>query len=794
VEDFENTLPLEFIVPEMAIGKNSRLDFSSSTSRGRARSFINTGFAFNGTHALTLDQRPYNDSTNVDTITMSYNLQNATANQLRYDFMYKNQGAADLPGNKVWIRGSENNAWIKAYDLFANQADVGGWVKGLININEILGSALPPQQVSSTFQIRIGQEGNTSSNTPVPEIDFDDGYTFDHLVLSDAINDVAITKIISPDLGGCALSATTPISIRVKNYHTGTVNNVAVNYQVDSGVVVTEMIPSIAAGQTIDYIFTQTANLSAFKNYHINFWVKNNGDNYFANDSILDYQVHNSPVITQFPYLQSFENSDGNFFVTGKKASWQWGTPAKTIINTAPNGTKCWVTNLTGNYNDNEFSYLVSPCFDISNLVKPVLSFSHIFEIELDYDFCWVEYSLDEINWQKLGTVGNGTNWYDNVGNDNWRVSNKAWHVASYDLPQTASTLRIRIVMNSDGGLNLEGIGIDDFHVFDKATIYTGNSLTGLIQNVSGNNWVDFTSGGKKIASINPNGTNLGATQVNVYPVTTSAKNNNNQYYVNRNLVIKPAVSNNNNIGIRFYFTAVEADSIVKANTCSTCTAVIDPYELGVTKYSGTVGDENNTLADNLTGFYQFISPQNTAIIPYDNGYYAEFTVNNFSEFWLSKGMLFNDVVKNCFGDSITFKENLMGTIYQWQQDSSGTGFTNISNNANFSGTNTNTLKITALSTSHTGNKYKCLVDNISGTEFVLRFINTWKGTLNNDWFNPANWSCGSVPDQYTDVIVPGNLINYPLVSANTAVRSIKNYNQSTVTLSAGVNLKITGN
>ena len=63
-----------------------------------------------------------------------------------------------------------------------------------------------------------------------------------------------------------------------------------------------------------------------------------------------------------------------------------------------------------------------------------------------------------------------------------------------------------------------------------------------------------------------------------------------------------------------------------------------DPYELGVTKYSGAAVEENGTLADNTGGIYSFILPANTEIIPYDNGYYAEFPVNSFSEFWLNNG------------------------------------------------------------------------------------------------------------------------------------------------------------
>lgn len=47
---------------------------------------------------------------------------------------------------------------------------------------------------------------------------------------------------------------------------------------------------------------------------------------------------------------------------------------------------------------------------------------------------------------------------------------------------------------------------------------------------------------------------------------------------------------------------------------------------------------ENGTLADNSNCCYLFILPANTEIVPYDNGYYAEFVVNSFSEFWLNNG------------------------------------------------------------------------------------------------------------------------------------------------------------
>ncbi|HEV3249303.1 MAG TPA: T9SS type A sorting domain-containing protein, partial [Puia sp.] len=42
---------------------------------------------------------------------------------------------------------------------------------------------------------------------------------------------------------------------------------------------------------------------------------------------------------------------------------------------------------------------------------------------------------------------------------------------------------------------------------------------------------------------------------------------------------------------------------------------------------------------NNIHGIYQYILPrQQVKIIPYDNGYYAEYQVNGFSEFWINGG------------------------------------------------------------------------------------------------------------------------------------------------------------
>lgn len=126
--------------------------------------------------------------------------------------------------------------------------------------------------------------------------------------------------------------------------------------------------------------------------------------------------------INVFPYNQNFEVSTGGWTIgaASTSASWQWGTPAKPVINQAGQGSKCWITGgLNGtSYNSNEFSWIQSPCFNLSGLSNPRISFLTFWETERRYDGATFQYSTDNgASWTTLGTVNSnndctGTNWY----------------------------------------------------------------------------------------------------------------------------------------------------------------------------------------------------------------------------------------------------------------------------------------------------------------------------------------------------------------------------------------------
>jgi hypothetical protein len=235
--------------------------------------------------------------------------------------------------------------------------------------------------------------------------------------------------------------------------------------------------------------------------------------------------------------------------------------------------------------------------------------------------------------------AGSGVNWYDNAPRQAWQLSNTRWHVSSYDVPTNTSKVRFRIVMNSDQGTTYEGVGIDDIRIFDKAAVYSGAD-TVLTQPVNGSSWVDFDLGGHRIVSLQPNGQDLGNVKVKVFINTGGLRNDGKQYYLDRNIVIQPSKPPTDSVSVRYYFLESEIQKMIAATGCPACPNLYDPYQAGVTQYSTPVAaEEDSLLTNNATGFYHFLKPhQDVSIIPYDNGYYAEYSVHGFSEFWIGTG------------------------------------------------------------------------------------------------------------------------------------------------------------
>ncbi|MEO6549155.1 MAG: hypothetical protein ABIN94_14215 [Ferruginibacter sp.] len=137
---------------------------------------------------------------------------------------------------------------------------------------------------------------------------------------------------------------------------------------------------------------------------------------------------------------------------------------------------------------------------------------------------------------------------------------------------------------------------------------------------------------------------------------------------------------------------------------------------------------------------------------------------------------------------SISVDSDVFGSTYLWQESVDSVNFYNITDNANFSGTQSASLQLQQVPSSWYGRRYQCIANGVSSTVFTIYFYNKWISTGTINWENAANWSCGKLPDIGTDVIInSGNVV----LSSNVVVRSLSLAPGVTFTVSPGYKLTI---
>ncbi|MEO7312472.1 MAG: CARDB domain-containing protein [Chitinophagaceae bacterium] len=145
----------------------------------------------------------------------------------------------------------------------------------------------------------------------------------------------------------------------------------------------------------------------------------------------------------------------------------------------------------------------------------------------------------------------------------------------------------------------------------------------------------------------------------------------------------------------------------------------------------------------------------------------------------------------SCLGGVVAFTSNKNGNTYQWQVNT-GSGFTNIANDSVYVGVNSRVLQLNNAPGSYYGYEYRCVVNgNVNSESSTLRFASFWEGGISKTWNDPANWSCGTVPNEYTDVVIPSSKIRFPDVTTNVVVRSLRVNTGAIVTVKAGANVSV---
>lgn len=377
--------------------------------------------------------------------------------------------------------------------------------------------------------------------------------------------------------------------------------------------------------------------------------------------------------INSFPYYETFESSDGGWVATGSNSTWIRSafTMGKTNLLSAANGSFAWFTNAFGNYNNNELSYLTSPVFDMSSAfgsTNPVISFLSKRKLATG-DVFWIEYN-DGGTWTRLGTSGQGTNWYNSTAPQSWSGTSLNWYVSSFIIPLNSivnkGAVQFRFVFSTNASGQDEGVIIDDIHIHSQEPIWTAaTSVTNIVQRSTGTNqWLHFNSGTGRILSVKDNGFYLDTIRVNCYRNTGAVRSVNAggvQFYLDRNWVIRtknaPAIP----ITVRLYLTHQEFNALDVADP------IINSIKrMGISKYSGA--NEDGSLANNVTpASFTFIPHTSiSSVIPYSGGYILEFNVTSFSEFWVNSGTNSASIPLPVEWLSFSAKRNGKDALVEW--------------------------------------------------------------------------------------------------------------------------------
>lgn len=217
-------------------------------------------------------------------------------------------------------------------------------------------------------------------------------------------------------------------------------------------------------------------------------------------------------------YAEDFESGTGGWISHGivtvdqvgmDSTSWKRQTPKGFNIGTT-NGN-AWVTDnsdnpnraaTNANYNNNEQSYVESPCFNITGLDRPMISMDFWSDTDQGSDGIVLLYTIDDgTTWYRLGSKGLGIEWYDanailgspgsgsstdNTSNEGWSGNaTKAWRTARFSLNEvlvkmfsagiTNKVVRFRMSLGTNSD-NPASPNFDGF-AFDNVTIGNRNRI-----------------------------------------------------------------------------------------------------------------------------------------------------------------------------------------------------------------------------------------------------------------------------------------------------------------------------
>jgi hypothetical protein len=192
--------------------------------------------------------------------------------------------------------------------------------------------------------------------------------------------------------------------------------------------------------------------------------------------------------------FENFENGAGGWVKDYNSVnSWTFGTPDRSVIKSAASGSNAWYTGYDISKRDTAFYAVVSPCFDFTNIKRPMIRMKLWKRFEQNRNGASLQYKIgDTGSWEYVGTIDDGIRWFNSAligrpgGNlVGWTTSSPdtRWSDSRHRLDwlEGKKDVKFRISYSSDGTSNTDGIAFDDIWLGER----TRNLLLEHFENIS---------------------------------------------------------------------------------------------------------------------------------------------------------------------------------------------------------------------------------------------------------------------------------------------------------------------
>jgi hypothetical protein len=390
-----------------------------------------------------------------------------SASMVNEDFVFRFVPASDMQINIALLNTSIVNAGMLPF----------------ANIGLFITDKCPDDPMATC----IASVDGVQSNPSLSDINVLGGNTY-YIIVSSAntllgstsnVNfDIEITKNMDHDLGitsvevapsSCDLVESV-VGCYITNNGLYAETGFELNYSINGGPwnaqTYTEIINPT---ETVLFEFTNLASFPTVDEYEIEVVVVLGTDENPTNNISSVIRVR-FPSYDAFPLTENFELNSGFWATGGTASSWEYGNPdellPELVINSAASGDYIWVTNLDGNTNTSEISYIESPCYDLSSLFLPTL--------DLKY---WAAFSLFGNSANVQASIDGGVNWTVTVAE---LTATEGWENIIAQMPDLAGQSNVKFRINYTGGfLVANGIAIDDFGI--KEAVLNDVGVTAIL-------------------------------------------------------------------------------------------------------------------------------------------------------------------------------------------------------------------------------------------------------------------------------------------------------------------------